>query len=547
MLSALFQYALVLPFILVSIVFAVQVWIPTIICIGFALITFNLALSIPELQQIGMEKNHASAYDFILSTFAFSPFLTAFLLENIMDFTFVNPPLYVTIRLGAAITSLGIAVLLLIYSRQKQTRSLLPLMLAFVIWAIIEMVLLGAGSFGSVPEESEVPYIVSYITVFILLGISVYWKQRPPKQKMEQIPWVRISIGIIGLIIALGVSVFLDSYLWIMSPIVDVIPLDSTFLLIMSFVNIFLFAVLGYLYLRDARGQITIGLLVLSFLMLWIISGILKANFPMWDMGWWSAEFLFLGGLLIAPIVFGVAYLRTLQVTEDSEKRAKLYSDILAHDISNYHQAMLTSLELLELPELPAEMEEEVKLEIHLSLRRADHLIKNVRHLGKIEHMPKIRNEPMDLVATINLAADQVFKALRVENIIFHINEPEGKCFINANPLLIDLFQNLIRNAVEYSDGENRVYIEIDSHVNNGRDYYQIQIIDYGSGIPPERKEQLFNRYMDGAFGSGIGLSVVRALCEAFEGWVEVKDRVQDDFEQGTVFIVTLLKSSNSS
>ena len=194
-----------------------------------------------------------------------------------------------------------------------------------------------------------------------------------------------------------------------------------------------------------------------------------------------------------------------------------------------------------------SKLEEEVKTEIHLSLRRADHLIKNVRQLGKIEHMPKIGNEPMDLVATINLAADQVFKALRAENIIYHINEPEGKCFIDANPLLIDLFQNLIRNAVEYSDGENRVDVEINSHVNNGRDYYRVQIIDYGRGIPPERKEQLFNRYMDGAFGSGIGLSVVRALSEAFEGWVDVKDRVPGDFEQGTVFIVTLPKSSNSS
>ncbi|MFX1300809.1 MAG: sensor histidine kinase, partial [Promethearchaeota archaeon] len=237
----------------------------------------------------------------------------------------------------------------------------------------------------------------------------------------------------------------------------------------------------------------------------------------------------------------------TLQVTEDSEKRARLYSDILAHDISNYHQAMLTSLELLELPDLPSEMEEEVKMEIHLSLRRADHLIKNVRQLGKIEHMPKIGNAPMDIVVIINQAADQVFKALRAENIIYHINETKGKCFIDANPLLIDLFQNLIRNAVEYSDGENRVDVEIDSHVNNGRDYYRIKIIDYGRGISPERKEQLFNRYMDGAFGSGIGLSVVRELCEAFGGWVEVEDRVPGDFQQGAVFIVFLPKSPNSS
>jgi len=280
MLSALLQYALAVPFILVSIVSPVQIWIPTIICVGFALITFNLAVSIPEFQQIGMEKNHAFAYAFILSAFAFSPFLTAFLLENIIPSAFINIQLYVTIRLGAVIISLGIAVLLLLYSSQKKTRSLLPLMLAFVFWAIVEAVLLIAGSYGSVAEESEVPYIVGYITVFILLGLSVYWKQRPPKQKMEQIPWGRIIGGIIGLLIALGISVFLDSYLWLVSPVIDVNPIDSTFLLIMSFVNIFLFAVLGYLYLRDARGQITIGLLAMSFLMLWIIPGILKANFP---------------------------------------------------------------------------------------------------------------------------------------------------------------------------------------------------------------------------------------------------------------------------
>jgi len=161
--------------------------------------------------------------------------------------------------------------------------------------------------------------------------------------------------------------------------------------------------------------------------------------------------------------------------------------------------------------------------------------------------MPKIVYGPMDLVATINLAADQVFKALRAENIIYHINEPEGKFFIDANPLLIDLFQNLIRNAVEYSSGENRVDVEINSDVNNGRDYYRISIIDYGRGIPPERKEQLFNRYMDGAFGSGIGLSVVRALSEAFGGWVDAEDRVPGHFEKGTVFIVTLPKSGNTT
>ncbi|MFX0078517.1 MAG: sensor histidine kinase [Candidatus Hermodarchaeota archaeon] len=132
--------------------------------------------------------------------------------------------------------------------------------------------------------------------------------------------------------------------------------------------------------------------------------------------------------------------------------------------------------------------------------------------------MPKIVNEPMDLIATINLAADQLLNALSAENIIYHINEPEGKCFIGVSPLLIDLFQNLIRNAAEYSEDENRVDVDIDSQVNSGLEFYQIQISDYGRGIPPERKEQLFNRYMEFVFRAVIVLSVVRDLCEAFDG-----------------------------
>ncbi|MFX1577871.1 MAG: ATP-binding protein, partial [Promethearchaeota archaeon] len=63
--------------------------------------------------------------------------------------------------------------------------------------------------------------------------------------------------------------------------------------------------------------------------------------------------------------------------------------------------------------------------------------------------------------------------------------------------------------------------------------------------ISPERKAQLFNRYMDSAHGTGLGLSVVRALSEAFGGWVAVQDRVPGHYEKGTVFLVYLPVSSS--
>jgi len=322
-------------------------------------------------------------------------------------------------------------------------------------------------------------------------------------------------------------------------------PLDSTILLIFSFVNISLFALLGYFYLRDSKGKITIELLALIFLMLWIIPGILKANFPMWEMGWWGAEFLLMGGLMIAPIIFGVAYLRALKVSEESEKRATLYSDILAHDITNYLQAILTSLELIELEDVPEQLQDEAIVQIHQSLSRADHLIKNVRRLSQADQLLAETLQPIDVVMYIKHAFEEVSRALGTRDFTLNCNRSEGSCYVDANLLLMDLFQNLIRNAMEYSLDKKQIEVHIKLLNNSKRPWWEIQIIDFGQGIPPKRKAQLFNRYMDGAHGSGLGLSVVHALSEAFGGWIAVQDRIPGKHQEGTVFLVYLPVSAS--
>ena len=43
---------------------------------------------------------------------------------------------------------------------------------------------------------------------------------------------------------------------------------------------------------------------------------------------------------------------------------------------------------------------------------------------------------------------------------------------------------------------------------------------------------------MKGAKGSGLGLSVVRALTELFNGSIGIEDRVKGDFSQGAVFVL---------
>ena len=86
-----------------------------------------------------------------------------------------------------------------------------------------------------------------------------------------------------------------------------------------------------------------------------------------------------------------------------------------------------------------------------------------------------------------------------------------------------------------------RIDIVINELIQNGRKWWQTRVIDYGKGIDLEKKVTLFQRYMQGAAGSGLGLSVVSSLIDSYGGQIHVEDRVHGDHTKGTIFIVTLL------
>jgi signal transduction histidine kinase len=76
---------------------------------------------------------------------------------------------------------------------------------------------------------------------------------------------------------------------------------------------------------------------------------------------------------------------------------------------------------------------------------------------------------------------------------------------------------NLLDNALRYGKGEVRLSAaQTDSVV-------ELHVTDGGNGFPPELKEQAFERFarLDQARargGSGLGLSIVRAIAEAHGG-----------------------------
>jgi light-regulated signal transduction histidine kinase (bacteriophytochrome) len=90
--------------------------------------------------------------------------------------------------------------------------------------------------------------------------------------------------------------------------------------------------------------------------------------------------------------------------------------------------------------------------------------------------------------------------------------------------LLVQVFQNLIANAIKYAKPGERPQIHI-SAAHNGPEWL-FTVRDNGIGIAPEYHDRVFGVFKrlhaDGA-GTGIGLAIAKAAVERWGGriWVE--------------------------
>lgn len=89
------------------------------------------------------------------------------------------------------------------------------------------------------------------------------------------------------------------------------------------------------------------------------------------------------------------------------------------------------------------------------------------------------------------------------------------------------LVQNIIENAVKYSDASSEVFV----YLSEEQQKIIISVLDEGIGIPDNQKDKIFERFyrVDDSRsseieGSGIGLSLVAAIVDKYHGEIEVLD-----------------------
>ena len=121
-------------------------------------------------------------------------------------------------------------------------------------------------------------------------------------------------------------------------------------------------------------------------------------------------------------------------------------------------------------------------------------------------------------------------------NFRFLPSVPSYKMFIDKGNL-DKVTYNLLSNAFKYTPSNGTIILSV--NVDEGKQTLQIQVSDTGVGIPKEKQNELFKRFMQSNFSGdsiGVGLHLSHELVQVHKGTIEYKDNEGG----GSVFTVCI-------
>jgi signal transduction histidine kinase len=245
---------------------------------------------------------------------------------------------------------------------------------------------------------------------------------------------------------------------------------------------------------------------------------------------------------------------KKLQTAENelrkSYNNSKFYKDLFTHDVNNIFSVIDSAAVLLsnyyKNPNKAINIEDYPEL-IKEQIIRGSKLVANVRKLFELEEI----NHPIQKLEVsdfLTQATTYVKNSYRDKNIDIQIDIPKEKCFVLGNKLLVDIFENILINAIKYNlNPIVEIFIIFSKENRDGSEYIKIEFIDNGKGILDERKKIIFeedNRRYKGAQGMGLGLSLVKKIMDSYFGDIWVENRVQEDYSKGSNFIMLIPEAS---
>jgi len=241
------------------------------------------------------------------------------------------------------------------------------------------------------------------------------------------------------------------------------------------------------------------------------------------------------------------------QLIRESEKKyreayeqADFFKDLFTHDMNNIFHNIQASAELFSLLKDKSKNIDDLSefFEIFQSqVDRGVKLIDNIRKLSKIEESDSAL-EAVEIHKVLDESIIFANKSNRGKEVNIQVNNSKKEYFVQANEFLLDVFENILHNAVKYNEKPTiDVQISVSKVQNDSTNYLKMEFMDNGIGIPDENKDIIFqkgHKKDHNIRGMGIGLSLVKKIIESYHGKIWVENRVKNDYSQGSNFIVLI-------
>ena len=203
-------------------------------------------------------------------------------------------------------------------------------------------------------------------------------------------------------------------------------------------------------------------------------------------------------------------------------ERDKAFNADVSHELRTPLAVISGATELLlAQPELSARSRERL-LRIARAARQSTDMTTALLHLVRAERGSAGSARNQDVRGIVEQLIGNYRPFIEGRELVLRLDSQNSLNVIAPEAVIAVVIGNLIGNAVRYTQtGEVRVRIVSGA----------VEIIDTGPGIDPEELPQIFDRHFrgrdSGGKGSGLGLSIVKRLCDLY-GWTISFDNRND-------------------
>jgi signal transduction histidine kinase len=213
----------------------------------------------------------------------------------------------------------------------------------------------------------------------------------------------------------------------------------------------------------------------------------------------------------------------------------------MAHDLNNLTTPISTLLQLLEEGASVEMLRQDL---VPVAKRNMQKMRSYIRESLFFTENLRLDVSPLRLDLLVgNVVADAKIAKRKAKNMRYE-TDLCGEVYASLDAVLIQrLLSNLISNAIDASAEGTTIRVVLSRpNLERGREWVRIQIIDQGSGIPPEVQSRIFEPYFstkktgDDERGFGLGLAICRKIAALHGGSLTLVSEVG----KGTTFALDL-------